>query len=1506
MRSHVRWYFQFLILLVIAFPAGAQRAALRRVSKPNLDVHMYRRCYTPDEEVALNLTTYNLHTVTFSLYRLDLPSLIPTSKALEDFGKRIRGVDVGRLRTVRTWKYGLGTIYPDQWTERQAPVKHLAPGAYLVRVRGGGVEKRTWLAVTEIALLAKRSRQELLVYAAQAHSGQPVSDLQLTVTDAQGNHVADATDRQGICRLKLAADQANAWIYGMKRGSPAFVLAGAPGAPEPYTAYVVTDRPVYRPGHKVQYKGTIRQRVEADAPGGFRYVSYANREATIEIRDATDALLAQRKVTTNAYGSFDGSFQLASEPTLGNWQIVTSIGAFRTYTRFAVEEYRKPEYTVGVLFAQPHAPGGTTVTATIDARYYFGQPVANAPVNYTINFQPEYTPGANATPEPPFAGQGVTDAQGQLKLEIRTQRLPINRTLNVQATVTDLSRRQQQAAGNMRITAGLFQLRLETDKSVYRAGEHAVVTVYAEDYDGHPVATQARIELAEIKYDREHRPYTEKTTRNIATDATGKGAVNFPLPRPGYLTLTAQAFDSEHSPIQAISNIWVAGEEDDAYDYPTLVLMPDRASYRPGDTATLLLNTSLVAPKSGGKRAPQRRRQPVTDNQRPIYHQAWALVTVEGERLYEQRLIRLDSRSTTLRVPLTASHFPSIQVSVTILQEKQIYQQQVRLTVEREEQKLSVSVTPDKERYQPGETATYTVTTRNSAGAPVPAEVGLGVVDASIYAIQPDSAPDIRDYFYSGQEIRIQTDFSFAAQYSGGAFQTMPQAAATPAPGSSPIRVRRQFADTAYWNPFVTTDADGTARVSFTMPDNLTTWRATARGVSLQTAVGSTTHETVATMPLLVRLTLPRFYVQDDQAVVSAIVHNYTGVDRDVAVHIETTGADLNGDAQRTLHLAAGAEQRLDWSAHIHPAQNDTGATVRFLVTADGGAGAQDATELTLPVQADGVKMVEAKADVYEDTGTVWQREIASLPPGATLTLTLSPSVAASMLEALDYLTSYPYGCAEQTMSSFLPDVIAARALRRLGTDRKVHPDLQQWVNVGLQKLYRYQHGDGGWNWWEFDQTDGDMTAYVLWGLLQARDAGYLVDEQRLRRGTEALLNLLQNQGELNRRAEWLLTLAYAAPGRIVRPLNDLVTDRDKLDAYALASLCMALVRENAVPLPPQNPQPGRPAAAQDIRDRVPPGPDAIRQIVQTLESKAVRQGTTVHWPAAEGGYGWHSDDVFVTAHILRALLAADPHSPLIPPAVRWLMGNRQGKAWSSTRTSAEAVFALAEYLEQTHELQPSFRATVKLDGQTVREFAPTARQALDAPLTLTFKPSDLRGHNTLSIDKQGTGRLYATATVNYTIPAAQATALHNGIGIHRYYSIQAEDPSHADTVSSGQDIEVQVDVTADANYLYAMIEEPIPAGCEVQPGDQQYRPQQIYFEGNQYGGYPGGYVRQEVHDNRVVFFFDSLPKGRTRLIYHLHAETPGLYRILPGIGSLVYFPEIRGNSLPVHAKVID
>src|SRR5438067_9566033 len=150
------------ILALPAPPAPPSNPAKRKAMKPNLAIYAYRRCCTPGEKVQMRLSGFNVHAIQFAAYRLDLRTVVGTSRTLEKFGKVLEARPLQGQSPVAAWRYPMGRIYPDQWAERAVTVPPLAPGAYLIQASASGVEKRTWLAITHVALLAKRSRQELL------------------------------------------------------------------------------------------------------------------------------------------------------------------------------------------------------------------------------------------------------------------------------------------------------------------------------------------------------------------------------------------------------------------------------------------------------------------------------------------------------------------------------------------------------------------------------------------------------------------------------------------------------------------------------------------------------------------------------------------------------------------------------------------------------------------------------------------------------------------------------------------------------------------------------------------------------------------------------------------------------------------------------------------------------------------------------------------------------------------------------------------------------------------------------------------------------------------------------------------------------------------------------------------------------------------------------------------------------------------------------------------------
>lgn len=1455
--------------------------ARRQAHAPNLTLELHQRSFVTGQKAHVRVSLYNLRAATLSAYRVDLEELVPDAKVVAISGSaeerglpyRLKHLDLARRRPSRSWTVALKKTYQDSWRSQDAEVRGLAEGVYVIVGKGGGVEQRTWLAISSRALVVKRSPDKVFGWLVDARSGQPIQGVTVAIYSETGRAAVVKTERDGRFRYQTPAATEDYWI-ATRTGPPAFVRATPPPKAPSHRAYVYTDRPIYRPGHTVRFRGTLRE------VGRTQYSLPANLKiANVKIRSNGADIVFDEDLPLNDWGTFSGEFQLAPEPPLGRYELVTTVGKEADeasfYTTFEVEAYRKPEFEVNIDIPQEYYLAGSTIPVTISADYYFGGPVAGGKVSYRVGFRQQggYVPQqvltaaglGSAAPleiEEPFTGEGRLDGDGKLTFEVNTTHAPVDRQMTVRATVSEFALRPQEAAASTTITAALYRLNIQPESERYVVGDTATILVETDDYAGKPVSDEVEITLIEGKRDREGRYYEEKTTRKVRTDEEGRARVTFKLERPTSYRVEAWATDDEGNAVFSQARFWVA-EEREERRWPALRLTADRDSYAPGEVAVVHGETNMLG--------------------------SWMLVTVEGEFLYDAVVHRLLANEFRLRIPIKENHKPSVHVSAIIVRDGHRTGAHAQLLVPADERRLEVTVAPDQATYEPGQPARYTITTRDYQGQGVPAEVGVGVVDQALYAIREDETPTPFDLFWSPRRARVTTEFSLAELYPGGAYQAVarqvPRAEGPPGAPPSPeemegIRVRRRFLDTAYWGPSVVTGPDGSAEVSFEMPDNLTTWRTTARALTDTASGGEGRQETTVTLPLLVRLILPRFYVAGDEGTVAAVVHNYTEDTREVKVALTAEGARLIDGTEQTVSLAPDGSQRLTWRMEALGPD-----AARFLVSADGGEGAADAMERTLPVAPSGIKNVEAFAGVSDESVT----QTITLPANAIadsarLEVTISPSLAGPIFEALEYLERYPYGCAEQTLDSFLPNVVVARTLKKLEADRPKPPMLDRYVSFGLQKLLRYQHDDGGWHWWEFDDSDPYMTAYVVYGLKIADEAGYVGAFQAMRRGTEYLHGALQEEKYRGARAYLLWSLAHAdqwtdktlVAAKAVA--HDLFAERDKLDVFSRASLALALSRLS------QNGAVGDAAALKT----------AAQTLAGELDGLAVRTGLGSHWTAgARYAYSWLNNDVEVTAQVLRALLDLKPESENVVPAVRWLMATRRGKAWSSTKDTAAAVLALSNYLEHAEELQPDYSATISLGDARIGEATMTAEGVFADPVRIEADASKIQaGENQLRIEKQGQGTVYWSARLHYLLPAEDALPVAKGIGVERTYRVPVEDPIAAGEQKPGCLVQAELRIVAEENMRYVLLEEPIPAGCEVVAGDDE--------------PWREPWDRREVWDNRIVFFFDYLPKGEHFVEYVLRTEAPGQYKVLPSMAALMYFPEVRGHNRLVRMRIRD
>ena len=791
---------------------------------------------------------------------------------------------------------------------------------------------------------------------------------------------------------------------------------------------------------------------------------------------------------------------------------------------------------------------------------------------------------------------------------------------------------------------------------------------------------------------------------------------------------------------------------------------------------------------------------------------------------------------------------------------------------------------------------------------------------------------------------------------SGRANEPPPPAPlSTPLPSTAQepaVQVRSDFRSTILWLPDVKTGADGTATVKVKYPDSLTTWTATARVATEGNEFGIANSTTRTKQPLIVRLQAPRFFVAGDQAIVSAVINNNTNETMSVSPTVSVEGVSLagvvlNGKTERDLglkvELKPNSEARIDWQVYVTHASE-----AKIKVEARGDKYA-DAMEKTFNVFEHGIEKFISRSGKMRGDSVSVKLDIPKerRAESTNLTVQIAPSMATTMLDALPYLIDYPYGCTEQTMSRFLPAVITAKTLRDLGLKpetamhkifggiepssaaathtnfRRDLNDLDRLTKQGLERLYDFQHPDGGWGWWKEGDSDHFMTAYVVWGMSLARQAGIDVRSDSIERAVSYLdKELVEEEVHYDAQAWMLHSLAVyhgmrkqSEIGKFQQTaFTNLWSNRDKLNAYTRALLALAAHNYGF------NDQARTLVANLENGVKIDSQPDVsiVQGGAQTSDPSVI---ATAHW--GEDGIYWRWSDggVEATSFALRALLAIDPKNKLIEPVTNWLIKNRRGAQWSNTRDTAIVVLTLNDYLRVSGEVQPAIGYQLLVNGTSITSKQLTADDALSAPSKFVIPRELLRdGQNEISIVRNnGTGPLYFSAAAEFFSLEEPLKPAGNEIFVRRQYFklvnhatllkgfVSEKVPlSEGETIKSGDRIEVVITIEGKNNYEYLLFEDLKPAGLEA----VQIRSGESLFarELKSSGGFTSRarWVYQELRDRKIALFIDHLPEGIWQLSYEMRAEAPGTFHALPVLGHAMYVPEIRTNGAETRVRVVD
>ncbi|VVP41076.1 hypothetical protein PS858_04835 [Pseudomonas fluorescens] len=914
------------------------------------------------------------------------------------------------------------------------PLGNLKPGLYLVEALIGKYRATTMVFVSNTVAVSKIAGDELLVWAARKHEGSSVPKVNVLWTDGLGVMSSGATDTDGLLRLKHVSPE-RSFVIGEDEEGGVFVSENFYYDSEIYDTklYAFTDRPLYRPGDWVSLKIVGREFKNARDS-----VLPTAADVNVTVLDATGTALQSLALKLDSKAGTQGRFQLPDNAVAGGYELRFSYKDQAYSSAFRVAEYIKPHFEISLNLAKQDYRTGEPVKGSLVLLYPDGKPVANAKLTLSLRAQQL----SMVDNELQYLGQFpveltstelTTDSKGNATLDLPAAEKPSRYMLTVFAS--DGAAYRVKTTKEILIDRGAASFRLSAPQRFSAVGDKVAFRYLNEGGSERSKAvTPSGYSWVRLE---------DQTTGEGKLAATDKG-FTLAFERPGTYNLTLK---DEHGRVVGATGHSVTGDGVKAVP-GTVEIVLDKPEYKAGDEALTLI--TFPEPVSDALLSLERDKVEAT-----------ALMSKGGDWLKMEKLSDTQYRA---RIPVKDNFAPNLTFSVLYTKGGQYSFQNAGIKVIAPQ--IDVAIATDKEVYQPGDTVSVDLTTQ-FAGKPIPAHLTVSVVDEMVYALQPEVAPTIDQFFYHPRRNNVRTSASLSFISYDVALPGSPGAPGKANRSERGVKVlerpRREDVDTAAWQPELITDANGKTRFTFKMPDSLTRWRITARAIADDGQVGQKKQFLRSEKPLYLKWSGPtRFrtgdkpdlgvfaFSQAEKPVKAELVIHYAGAEQRVPV---TLNNGINYLALPAFALASG-----EWTAEL---------------VQDGKTA--DALAVRLTTTGEGWQVTQSQSlDVASGDTPL------TLPADATdIRLRLDDSPQALFRSALDDLLSYPYGGVEQTASRLLPLSIAYPTL---SSNPQIRDRLRLIMQNSRLRLVQMAGPSASFTWWGMDgEPDAFLTAYAYY-----------------------------------------------------------------------------------------------------------------------------------------------------------------------------------------------------------------------------------------------------------------------------------------------------------------------------------------------------------------------------------------------------------------------------------------
>lgn len=1292
---------------------------------------------------------------------------------------------------------------------------------------------------------------------------------------------------------------------------------------------VFTDRGVYKLGEEVHLKAVLR----SDTPQGMQLLP-AGTAVEVTIHDSHDKEVGKRSLTVNEWSSGEWVFKLPAAGTLGTYQVMATARGQRLQTLgdFLVAAYRRPDFRVDAKLGAVSSLAGAKLDGTVTGRYLFGAAMATRPVKWTYSRKqlldvpaairerwPEERYSFLAMPENEPSSEVVSskeaklDANGQLAVSLTTPASTgVPYAYVLEGEVTDLSRQKIAGRATFRVDPAPWYIGVRNPPYFGDAAKGIDTDIVAVTKDGTPTAgvpvkvTLTRIQWNSVRHAEGNGMYTwdsemkeEPAGEWSLTTSSQPVPLHVPVGSGGSYLLTATSSDASGHATTTRVDFYATGAGYTAwqrYDHNRIDLVPEKKTYRPGETARIMVKSPWA--------------------------EATALLTTEREGVRSWKQFHLTSTQQTITVPIGEGDIPNVFVSVLLVKgrTKEGVEDEsdpgkpafrlgyVDLNVVDAMKRLNVSVKSNREEFRPAEKAKINVNVVDDHGRGTASEVTLWAVDYGVLSLTGYETPDVLKTIYLHKALQVANEDSRQRIISR---RVLTPKGATDGGGggrdAGPGTLRKDFRVLAFWVGSVRTDANGHATSEVTLPESLSTYRIMAVAGDRQSRFGWGQNEIRINKPVVLSPAWPRFLAVGDSAYFGATVHSQLEQAGKAAVTIRSLDPkilSIDEEGTKTSEIGAAGSSEVRFHARALTAGD---ARLQMTVTLGGET---DAFQDTIPVR---VLVAPETYAAYgeagsQGTGTTEAantrvEEIAipaDVVPGyGGLHFDLSSTALTGLSDGADYLVTYPYGCAEQRSSAALALMLAAdlgQAFKLPGIDA---PKARVTAQTTLNELPKFQCDDGGFAFWAGDCSSASpfLTSYLLHVYQRGKKLGYTIDKPTLERG---YLYLEQKLGEKRPAEEgwwpaYTAWQAFAVKVLVEGGRNEdshitrLLGHADRMPLFGIAYLSDALAAKG-----------DKGPRAAELHRRM------TNAILPEAGSAHVEELKDPHLL-----WFWNSN-VRSTAIVMGALVRRGSDEPLVKQMARWLMKVRKGGHWGSTQENAWAMESLVDYYRRYEAEVPAFTGAVVLGSEPVASETfsgrSTAAISRDLPMTKLAAGSTVP----MSFTRTGTGTLFYALRLRYAKSMLPREPLDQGFTLARRYALEsaatgkaAVSKGAATSFNAGDLIRVTLTVRNTKERRFVAVTDPIPAGTEpveawfattaTQLAQQQQR--QEDDETDWMWWRRGGFDHVERHDDRVLLFATRLGEGSHEFTYLLRATTAGTFVTAPMQAEEMYEPEVFGRT---------